>query len=93
MLELVTVIQVPVPLVELRIIPPFATATKRPFTKATALNWLVVPERGAAMPARGGVGSAATNRPVVNPPIMQAQSTSVRLNRGGLRMDRSPEAS
>ena len=30
-------------------------------------NWLVVPLRGCAMPARGGVGSAATNRPAMNP--------------------------
>ena len=56
-------------------------------------NWLVVPLRGWAIPARGGVGSAAARRPAANPRSMQAQSESVRRNRSGLLIDRSPKAS
>ena len=52
-------------------------------------NWLVVPDRGGAMPDRGGVGSAATNEPVMNSTNMQAQSASVRRNRSGSRMELS----
>jgi len=53
-------------------------------------NLFVVPERGCVLPARGGVGSAATVWPTVSPASMQAQSTSLKRNRSGARIAMSP---
>ena len=61
--------------------------TKRPGLGGGAVR--PAGDRGDAMPARGGVGSAAANWPAMNPNSMEADRRCVRRDRSGLRMERS----